>query len=114
MSRKDEQRAPAGRTDTEERRETPLPGRGNTVSAQGQTTTQQPKAQMPHERDESATSQASEDPTAHRMGRMAHDDLMEGHQDTTKGQELDATYHEVRKGADPAPTDKPNRHNRGN
>lgn len=118
MSRKDEQRAPAGRTDTdtdtEERHETPTPGRGNTVTAQGQTQTPQPKAQTPNERDESASSQASEEPTARRMGRMAHDDLMEGQQDTSKSQELDATYHEVRKGADPKPTDKPNRGNRGN
>ncbi|HET8744215.1 MAG TPA: hypothetical protein VFM98_01320 [Ramlibacter sp.] len=112
MSRKDEHRAPAGRTETEERHATPSPARGNTVTAQGET--QQPKAQMPHERDESAASQASEDPTARRMGRMAHDDLMEGQQDTSKSQELDATYHEMRKGTDAKPTDKPNRNERGN
>jgi hypothetical protein len=111
MSRKDEGREPAGRMETEERHETPSPKGGNTVTAQGET--QQPKAQLPHERDESANSQAGENPSARRMGEIAHDDVVEGQQDTSKAQELDATYHAVRKGADPAPVEKPNRSQKG-
>ena len=107
MSRKDEGRAQAGRMETEERQEAPSPARGNTVTAQGET--QQPKAQLPHERDESAHSQAADNPSARRMGEMAHDDVMEGQQDTSKAQELDATYHAVRKGADQPAAEKPNR-----
>ena len=109
MSRKDEGRPQAGRTETEERHEVPPTTRGNTVTAQGET--QQPKAQMPHERDESAHSQAADNPSARRMGEIAHDDVMEGQQDTSKAPELDATYHRVRQGA--APGDKPNRGPRG-
>jgi hypothetical protein len=107
MSRKDEHRRQAGRTETEVRQDAPSPARGNTVTAQGET--QQPKAQMPHERDESANSQAADNPSARRMGEIAHDDVMEGQQDTSKAQELDATYHAVRQGSEPAPVDKPNR-----
>src|SRR4051794_31284242 len=98
MSRKDEGREQAGRMETEERQDAPSPGRGNTVTAQGET--QQPKAQMPHERDESANSQAAEDPSARRMGEIAHDDVVEGQQDTSKAQELDATYHAMRQGSE--------------
>lgn len=111
MSRKDEHREPAGRTETEERQDTPSPARGNTVTAQGET--QQPKAQMPHERDESAHSQAADNPSARRMGEMAHDDVVEGQQDTSKAQEMDATYHAMREDAEPAPVQKPNRNQRG-
>jgi hypothetical protein len=107
MSRKEQGRDPAGRMETEERQDAPSPEGGNTVTAQGET--QQPKAQMPHERDESANSQGADNPSARRMGEIAHDDVAEGQQDTSKAQELDATYHAVRKGADPAPLDKPNR-----
>jgi len=102
MSRKDEGRAQAGRMETEERQDAPSPAGGNTVTAQGET--QQRKAQMPHERDESASSQSSDNPSARRMGEIAHDDVMEGQQDTSKSQELDATYHDLRKS-----TDKPGR-----
>jgi hypothetical protein len=112
MSRKDEGRPQAGRTETEERHEVPSTARGNTVTAQGET--QQPKAQMPHEVDESSHSQAADDPTMRRMGEIAHDDVVEGQQDTSKAQELDATYRAVRKGADEPPTDKPGRKVRGN
>lgn len=78
-----------------ERPEVPAPSRGNTVTAQGET--QQPKAQTPNEVDESSHSQAGDNPAARRMGEIAHDDTVEGLQDTTKGQELDATYQRVRK-----------------
>ncbi|MEJ8840392.1 hypothetical protein [Ramlibacter sp. AN1133] len=110
MSRKDEGREPAGRTQTEDRQEATPPARGDTVTAQGEK--QQPKAQLPHERDESASSQATENASARRMGELAHDGVMEGQQDTSKSQEMDATYHAVRQGSDPAPVDKPNRKGR--
>jgi hypothetical protein len=70
------------------------PSKGNTVPAQGEN--QVPKARAPHERDESADSQAADNPSARRMGQMAHDDLVEGQQDTSKGPEMDAAYHRTR------------------
>lgn len=96
MSRKEERNA-----------DTATPGQGKTVIAQGET--QSPKARAPHERDESADHQAAETESARRMGAIAHDDLMEGHVDTSKGAELDATYHRMRQGAEPTSTDKPER-----
>jgi hypothetical protein len=111
MSRKDEGRPQAGRMETEERHEAASPARGNTVTAQGET--QQPKARTPNERDESADSQAADNPSARRMGEIAHDDVMEGQQDTSKSQEMDATYHAVRQGSEPPPSDKPDRNQRG-
>jgi hypothetical protein len=110
MSRKEEGRAPKGPMDVEDRHEVPPTSRGNTVTAQGET--QQPKTQTPNEIDESSHSQAADNPSARRMGEIAHDDLAEGQQDTSKAQELDATYHAVRQGSDPAPADKPNRRQR--
>jgi len=74
------------------------PGPDKTITAQGEN--QAPKARMPHERDESDDSQAAENPSARRVGKIAHDDVMEGQQDTSKSQELDATYHRVRQDAD--------------
>lgn len=76
----------------EERREGDVakPTQGNTVTAQGET--QEPKPRMPHERDESADSQTPEEPSARRMGAIAHDDVMEGQADTDKGPVLDAAY----------------------
>lgn len=85
----------------EERHPTPKPSEGNTVTAQGEN--QAPKARMPHERDESADSQASQEPTARRMGRIAHDDLAEGQQDTGKAKETDATYRRLRDGTSGKP-----------
>ena len=78
----------------EERDATP-PSRGDTETAQGEN--QAPKARTPNERDESADSQSSESPDIRRMGDLAHDDAADGLKDTTKGAELDATYHRVRK-----------------
>lgn len=66
------------------------PTRGNTVTAQGET--QEPRPRMPHEQDESADSQAAGEPTARRIGGLAHDDVAEGRVDTDKGPVLDATY----------------------
>ena len=79
----------------EERDSPPPPSRGTTETAQGDN--QAPKARMPHERDESADSQSAESASNRRMGEIAHRDVEDGLKDTTKGAELDATYHEVRK-----------------
>ena len=55
---------------------------------------------MPHERDESADSQARRRAVEHaRMGQIAHDDVERGVKDTDKGAELDATYDKLREGA---------------
>ena len=90
----------------EERHATPRPSEGNTVTAQGEN--QAPKARTPNERDESADSQSAENPDARRMGAIAHDDVVEGQQDTSKAQETDATYHRLQQASDPAPVDKAN------
>lgn len=70
---------------------------GNTSTVQGET--QQPVPRMPHERDESADQQAQSEPSAKRVGCLAHDDIERGVADTTRGVELDATYHRLREGA---------------
>ncbi len=106
MSRITEGREQRGRTETEERHEVPSTREGNTVTAQGET--QSPKARLPHERDESSDSQAADNPSARRMGELAHDALEQGQQDTSKADELDATYRRVRQESKPAPVDKPN------
>lgn len=82
------------------------PSEGDTVSAQGDR--QAPRARTPNERDESADSQSGDNPQARRMGEMAHDDVMEGQQDTSKAQEMDATYHRVQQASEPAPVDRAN------
>lgn len=74
----------------ERHEEAARPSGGNTVMSQGET--QSPKARMPHERDESADSQAAANPSARRMGEIAHDDVEEGQPDTDKGPVLDAAY----------------------
>ena len=66
------------------------PSEGNTVMQQGEN--QAPKARMPHERDESADSQAAQAASTQRMGQIAHDDVVEGQPDTDKGPALDAAY----------------------
>jgi len=83
------------------------PSQGDTVTAQGEN--QAPKARQPHERDESADSQAAESASIDEMGQIAHDAAASGQQDTSKAQETDATYHRMRETADPAPVDKVNR-----
>lgn len=91
----------------EERQNPPPASRGNTETAQGET--QSPKAREPFERDESADSQGSDSSEIRRMGEIAHASAERGEKDTTRGNELDATYHELRKGADPAPVDERNK-----
>jgi hypothetical protein len=80
----------------EERDEPAKPTDGNTVTAQGEN--QAPKARMPHERDESADSQSPDASSTRRMGRMAHDDVVEGQPDTDKGPALDAAYEQQKGG----------------
>lgn len=69
--------------------------RGNTLPVQGER--QQRTPRMPHERDESVDSQESHEPSARRMGAIAHDDLAEGQVDTDKGPVLDAVYERQQK-----------------
>jgi hypothetical protein len=68
----------------------------------------QDEARTPNERDQSADSQAADNPQARRLGEMAHDDVVEGQQDTSKAQEMDATYHRVQQASEPAPVEKAN------
>jgi hypothetical protein len=70
---------------------------GDTLPAQGPA--QQPVPRMPHERDESADSQPSDEPSAKRMGRIAHDDIERGLVDTDKGPPLEETYEQLRQNA---------------
>lgn len=70
--------------------------RGNTVPLQGETQERVPR--MPHERDESADAQTSDEPTARRVGQQAHDDIERGQVDTDRGPVLDETYDRVREG----------------
>ena len=74
----------------------PKPSEGNTVVQQGEN--QAPKARMPHERDESADSQAQDAPSTQRIGQIAHDDVMEGQPDTEKGPVMDAAYERQKEG----------------
>ncbi len=70
---------------------------GTTSTAQGGT--QQPAPRLPHERDESADSQAPGHPAADRVGQLAHDDVVHGVADTSRSVETDQTYHRLREGA---------------
>ena len=79
-----------------EEAESPPPSKGDTRTAQGEN--QAPKARTPNERDESSDSQGAGNASARRMGQIAHDDVVEGQKDTSKGPELDATYQRVSEG----------------
>lgn len=70
---------------------------GNTLPAQGEKQDRVPRT--PHERDESADQQGSAEPSAKRVGAIAHDDVAQGLVDTDKGPVLDAVYDKVREGA---------------
>lgn len=70
---------------------------GQTLPVQGEKQERVPRA--PHERDESADSQSAAEAAGHEVGKIAHDDLMEGQADTGKGPVLDAAYDKVREGA---------------
>lgn len=97
MSRNDEDKAAQGRME-EERHAVPPPSRGSTVTAQGEN--QARKAQTPNERDESSQDQAADNPSARRMGELAHDAVESGQKDTSKANELDAAYHRTRTDAE--------------
>ena len=71
---------------------------GNTTPVQGETQQRAPRA--PHERDESADSQAASEPSGRRIGQAALEDVERGVVDTDKGPVLDQTYDKVREGAD--------------
>jgi hypothetical protein len=102
--------SPTRRLEEERESDGARPARGDTTVAQGET--QSPTARQPHERDESVDSQAADNPSMGRIGAIAHDDVEAGLQDTTKGQELDATYHGVQQTSDAAPIDKRNQNQR--
>lgn len=73
---------------------TPKPNRerpeGQTVPVLGER--QQPAPRAPHERDESASSQAPSEASQKAVGRAALDSVRRGQTDTDKGSVLDATY----------------------
>ena len=58
-------------------------GRGETRRAQGETQDAVPR--RPDERDESADSQASDEPSQRRVGEIAREDVESGKVDTDKG-----------------------------
>ena len=92
--------------------------RNDTTPVQGERQRGVPRA--PHEHDESADSQAGGDPSARRiggpsarrLGEAAHADAERGVADTTRGAEMDATYHELRKGETPPKGDTPGKGDR--
>ena len=72
--------------------------KGNTVPAQGEK--QHPVPRTPNEHDESADSQAAQQPSGQRVGRQAAQDVERGLVDTDKGPVLDQAYEKLRDGAD--------------
>jgi hypothetical protein len=78
--------------------------RNDTEPAQGQRQREVPR--MPHEHDESADSQAGGDASSRSKGEAAYADVERGVADTTRGGEMDATYHELRKGETPGKGDR--------
>ena len=73
---------------------TPKDSRGETLPAQGEQQEGVPRA--PHERDESATSQAESEPST--RGKLGKADVERGVVDTTKGAELGRAYDRQRDG----------------
>jgi hypothetical protein len=67
--------------------------RGDTVSSQGER--QAVKPRTPNEHDESTDSQAPAAASQQAVGKIAHDALKQGQQDTDKGPVLDAAYDKV-------------------
>ena len=57
--------------------------RGTTATEQGETQVRTPR--QPNERDESADSQASDEPSQQRVGEIARRDIESGKVDTDKG-----------------------------
>jgi len=73
------------------------PPQGTTTPVQGKPQQRTPRA--PHERDESADSQAASEPSGQRVGQAAREDIERGLVDTDKGPVLDQTYDKVREGS---------------
>jgi hypothetical protein len=71
-------------------------GRGNTLPAQGEKQERSPR--MPHERDESADSQAGQESSGRRVGGQAQEDIERGLVDTDRGPALDSAYDKLREG----------------
>ena len=80
-------------------RKRPDGGGGQTIPAQPET--EEPAPRLPHERDESADSQAPRETSGTRIGQQAHDDLQRGRVDTDKGPPMDAAYDKVRGSKEP-------------
>jgi hypothetical protein len=74
--------------------------KGETVPQQGETQQRVPRA--PHERDESASSQAPGEASARESGKQGARDVERGLVDTDKGPALERAYEDVRENA-PAP-----------
>ena len=73
--------------------------KGETIPVQGETQDRVPR--MPHERDESSSSQSREEPTNQAaVGEQAFKDVENGLVDTSRAAETDATYTKVRKSTD--------------
>jgi hypothetical protein len=72
-----------------------VPIQDQLVPESRQTQTQRRVPRAPHERDESADSQAAAEPSARAVGKLAHDDLAQGRRDTDKGPVMDAVYDKV-------------------
>ncbi len=72
------------------------PPQGRTVPIQGERQERAPRA--PHERDESADSQAAGEPSGRRMADLGRKDLESGQADTDKGPVMGETYERVREG----------------
>ena len=70
--------------------------KGNTVPAQGGR--QQRVPRTPNEHDESADSQAAQEPSGQRVGRQAAQDVERGLVDTDRGPVLDQAYDKLRDG----------------
>ena len=68
---------------------------GETIPAQGDRQQRVPRA--PHERDESASSQTPDEPTAGQIGRQAKKDLDRGLVDTDKRPQMDRAYESQKK-----------------
>ncbi len=67
---------------------------GNTTPAQGDK--QERSLRAPHERDESADSQAGSEPSAQRTAQLGREDIERGVVDTDKGPVLQETYEKLR------------------
>ena len=75
--------------------QTPQSPQGNTIPVQGEEQERVPR--QPHERDESADSQARAEPSQKKMGEAAHRSLERGEVDTDKGPPMEKAYERVKR-----------------